>query len=227
MASTIPHDPRHVAPAVEVKLPSWHANAAAIGVTPALVDEVQALYDEAVAKMAAADAARNAARNATIEFHTAAEALRSKAAAVVGLVRGYAELTADADVYALASIAPPRKPSRRLPPPGTPSVHRIALVSGRVEIGWTADHPAGVFNVVYQVSRIMDGGEPEHVGSTGERSFLDHTLPPRALQVEYLITAQRGSQRSAPGRSSVLLLYGDRMRPDADVTVSESRARAA
>ncbi len=232
MARTIPYDPRHVAPAVEVILPSWHENAELIGITPEEADEVQALLDEAKAKMFAADEARIAARNATIDFHTAAEALQHLASATVRRIRAYAELTANPQVYALAAITPPKKPARQLPPPGTPVVRTLRLEYGRVEVRWTAKHPAGMANVVYHVSReITCAAQPsspttEQLGTTGERTYLDHSLPPGVLAVRYLIIALHGGRPSAPGSSPLLQLVGNRARAGS-IPAAEARSQRA
>lgn len=204
MSATVPTDPAAILEFATPVAPVWVAHAAQIGSTPAEAAAVADALAAAAKAQHAAFAARNAAEAATQAYYNAAAVLREAAARVVRNAHAFARATDDPAVYTTAQIPAPRTRRRSLPPPNTPT--RLAatlLPGGALELSWRASHPRGMSGVVYEVSRKLPGEPsptPTVLGTTGERTFIDRTLPASALAdgvgVQYSVTALRGSQRS-------------------------------
>ena len=201
----------------ESHVPSWVENAAEIGLGPVAVHEFETLVEEARAAHLAAERAREAAKAATLVFHERAEAMGAAGAGLIRSIRAFAETTGDHDVYAQAHLPAPRTPAP-LGPPGCPHSLAVTLeATGALGLHWSCDNPEGSQNTVYEIARrIGDSTHPfTYLGITGDRSFVDDTLPPGAAagaagaagtgagaagRVVYQITALRSTRRGEPAR---------------------------
>lgn len=169
---------------------SWAANAAAIGTTPAAVS---ALADLTAAAREASNEqyqAQIAARAATAKLRMAVEAMANAGAAIIGQVRVQASKSGD-DVYPLAHIPAPAKPSP-IGPPGQPNRFSAELSQiGSLTLKWKCKNPAGAVGTVYQVWRRIDSGELTFQGTVGVKQFVDDALPAGASAVMYQVQGMR------------------------------------
>ncbi len=98
--------------------------------------------------------------------------------------------TAGDSVYSLASIPIPATPSP-VGPPGQPSDFATELDGdGSLIITWKCVNPAG--GTMYQVFRQIGGeGDFDYIGGSGEKKYVDTTIPAGATQLTYKVQAQR------------------------------------
>src|SRR5687767_5028190 len=80
-----------------------------------------------------------------------------------------------------------------MPPPGTPSNFRVELLGdGSVKSTWKANNPSGMSGVTYQVwRRFGSEGEFTFHGATGEKKYIDSTIPAGTPQVQYQVRGIR------------------------------------
>src|SRR5688500_16204746 len=91
----------------EDHIAGWTTNATAIGTTSAAVTDLQTKTTAARNAYDAQQAAQQAAKDATLAFHNAVTAMSTAGAAIIKQVRAKAEVSADPNVYVLASIPAP------------------------------------------------------------------------------------------------------------------------
>lgn len=184
----------------EQRLAAWLLNAAAIGLTPAQVTQLQGEITAARSKYLLAQQARNDSKSATVGYHTASDTLVDDGRDLIATIKAFAETTGDPNVYVLADVPPPSPPGV-LPPPGTPFDFKVGLrQDGSVEFDWKCDNPPGGGSVVYEILRSDAGGPMTFVSNAGEKSFIDATVPANTGPLNYQITAMRGTERGAPAQ---------------------------
>ncbi len=172
----------------------WQTNAVVLSIPAALAADVKADAIDARAKLSAQALAKNAAISATADWNSAMSLLREQGAAAIAAIRAKAIDSENPNaVYSLAQIPPPARGAPR-PLPGTPSQFSSAIQpSGALLIKWKMPgvQPGNTF---YQVARRLAGtSEFVIIGGSGNKTFLDETLPLGANAVEYQVTAVRGS----------------------------------
>lgn len=185
----------------------WEANAAQLNFTPGDLAEFTALLEETLEAQDRAFAARNAARAAMFTLNLRAEALHRKGAALISVVRATAARTGDDSVYAAGSVPlPAARPPR--PAPRPPHNVRASMdASGATILTWDASTAGGVS---FTVARQLAGeAEPRLIGSTGDKRFIDRTVPLGTPQARYLVTARRGRKESWMA-GSTSIQYGAR-----------------
>lgn len=186
----------------EARIDAWQANAGAIGVDEAEVDEVAAKTAAARAAYDAQQQALLAAQAMTLAFNAAVEGMSSAAAALILKVRAKAS-TAGNDVYALALIPQPENGSP-IGAPGTPRGFTVQLQQvGSLLLRWKCANPKGSVGTMYQVSRQIGAAEFEHLAVVGEKQFLDETIPAGTASVTYEVRAVRSTARGESARFSV------------------------
>lgn len=196
----------------QTHLPVWAEDPASIGLTPDAVSEMQQLVDAAREAYDAHSAAQQAARTATAKFYNAVRRMHAGGDGVAGgaallqLIKTYAQTTGDANVYAHARISAPAKPGRpgSAPAPGTP--HRFSTnlrQTGELELIWKCDNPDGTVGTIYQVMRQVDDGPFEKIAMVGEKKFLDRALPPGTRTCTYEVTALRSTGKGEPARYTI------------------------
>jgi hypothetical protein len=182
----------------QTHLPRWIENAEALGIDPAVLDELQTLADETRAAYGEQQRAKQRARSATNRLDELVKRLGTLGASVVHGVRANAMQRGNRGAYALASIPAPRKRSR-LAPPGAPYGFRQSLgQDGAVTLTWQCKHPRGAVGTTYQVER-RDGasalGPYRFLAAVGDRAFRDATIPPGTPAVVYRVQASRGRSK--------------------------------
>ena len=187
--------PRNHGPKIQffrTHVAKWAQDPQAIGTSPELVAELQALTDAAAAALAAQHRAQQAARAATLRLRTAIDKMASLGSSVMLQIRARGE-TSDKGVYALASIPAPAKKSP-IGPPGKPHSFKADLwQDGSLALRWKCKNPRGTAGTMYHVyRRIGVSGELKYIGASGAKRFVDETIPPGSPSVEYQVRAVRG-----------------------------------
>ncbi len=183
----------------------WQENAVALGIPAAVATEVKDDTIDARTKLTAQSLAKNAARSATADWNDSMSGLRSAGAAAIAAIRATADASANPNaVYSLAQIPSPATPAP-LPAPGTPNTFTSAIQpSGALLLKWKmpAAQPGNTF---YQVARKLSGETAfDIIGGSGNKTFLDESLPFGTDRVEYQVTAIRGSVAGVPSNNFVV-----------------------
>lgn len=190
----------------EEHLPIWTANATQIGLLPAQVTAFGTAVTAARTQYNAAVAARAAAKNQTANMHQKLDTMNGQCADLVRIIRAYANVQNDPNVYIKAEIPAPPTP-QPVPAPGTPGDFTVSINElGAIRIDWKCANPTSAIGTVYEVSRRI--GSPEEseftfVGNTGKKFFEDTTLPSGSaggpFGVTYSVTGVRSTLRGNPG----------------------------
>jgi hypothetical protein len=173
-------------------------NMVALGVSAGQNAAFAGAISQATDALAALTAARNAAKAATLTSNQKFADLNTAAADIVRTIRYTAENTNNPGLYALAEIPAPADPSV-VPPPTQPGDVTVQLASeGTLTLRWKSTGSGGGF---YMVKRRI-GGNPStpftNLGGSGNKEFVDATLPLGTTSVTYIITPQRGSTIGTP-----------------------------
>lgn len=179
------------------RIANWTAEATNIGTTTTNVTAVQTAATAAATALSEQQIAQSAAKTATANLELAMEALTNAGMVVVEQVRTKAR-TAGPGVYVLADIPAPATPQPK-GPPGKPTDF-VALVSedGSLDLGWKCPNPRGTSGTIYQVyRRTTPTGDFEHLGDTGQRKFVDATVPGGTSQMTYKIRGIRSTVAGA------------------------------
>lgn len=188
----------------------WADHAAEIGTTVAEIAALDADVAEAREALLAQRMAQDAARSATQRLNRVIENMARRGSTIVQQIRTQAAVAGDA-VYALASIPPPADPAP-IAPPGTPNTFTIALQQvGWLTLRWKCKNPRGAAGTMYHVQRSIDGGPMQFLAATGERAFIDATVPPGSREIIYQV---RGVRSTAVGDAAQypVSLNGEGMR---------------
>ncbi len=187
---------------------TWQTAPTAVGLSSGQVALLKTQTGDATAAVAAQQAARDAAKAATLTANTKVATLRRTIAACIRSIVTFAEAATDPmAVFAAAQIDPtsPRTPSQ---PPGQPNTLSATLDDeGNITLKWKCVNPSGG-NVVYNVMRRDDSAGPfTQVGVVGTRSFTDMTISAGSPSVQYQINAFRG-QMAGPASPIFTLQFG-------------------
>ncbi|MEA2711480.1 MAG: hypothetical protein QOF78_4081 [Phycisphaerales bacterium] len=192
----VPHKPAEKITWFEAHEDPFTTNAVAIGTTAAAVSALVALTTAARAKQVAQAAAQEAARTATNEYKDAVAAMAQAGSDILKAVKAKAAAVGGNSVFNLAQIPPPATPSP-VGPPGTPTAFKVMLnPDGSLELTWKCSNPTGAGGTIYQVSRKVGtgaGGNFEIIGGSGQRKFVDATVPAAVASVTYRIRANRST----------------------------------
>ncbi len=175
----------------------------ALGLSTERIIELREAIETARDAFQAADRARLAAQTATLRLHQAVKTMHSAPGMgqdSLDTIRLTASTTDDRGVYTLAQIEPPQTDSMTPPPQAPTRVRSELLPMGEVRLSWKCKVPAGSQGTLYQIERAVDGDITQSrftfAGISGERTFIDASLPAGPTRAEYRITAIRGKQRS-------------------------------
>ncbi len=179
-------------------IPVWEEHEAAIGLPDGFAEELDTLTQAARDAAMAARAARQASEAATAVYHQAVRAMRAKAAQGVLLIRTHANVTDDIGVLTMAQIDPEKSPSA-VPLPTMPiNVACDVESTGAVRVTWdsTGTH-GGYFDIFRRLDTTLNGPIAPFVciGSSGDRTFVDATIPFGTFQATYQVRACRGKKK--------------------------------
>jgi hypothetical protein len=169
---------------------AFTTNAVAIGISAPIATDFQTKTENARAALQARDLAKQALTDRETELRLALDAVTTAGAAIVNTVHAKADMVGDS-VYALASIPVPATPAPR-PTPGTPTDFKVELGNdGSITLGWACAN-FGNPGTQYQVWRKIDAETNwRGMGATGERKFVDATIPAGSKTITYKIQATR------------------------------------
>jgi hypothetical protein len=211
---TIPEPDAGFLEFVESRLDEWLADPASIGLTTLQVVALSEQVEAARVAYQAAEAARAASKAATVTLRNAMDAARTTAGAMVRVVRAFADISGNPDVYATAQIAPPSPPSPPAAPskaPAQPTGLAAGLEpTGAITIRWRngrrggGQAPGATRGVVYAVSRRLPGERSFSIIGTvaasrgrGVTQFTDTAAPAEALAggqgIEYTVRGLRAA----------------------------------
>ncbi len=89
--------------------------------------------------------------------------------------------------------------------PGTPYAFTVVLNgSGGLTAGWKCDNPPGAYGVFYSIFRRNGPTDPyEFLGISGQRKFIDDSIPAGSSQITYKIQAGRTTGPGTPAEFNV------------------------
>lgn len=172
----------------------WMTNAAQIGLSAAQATAFKTLVGSLVSNNTAAESARQASKDATMNLGDSVGAVRSIAGAYINVIKAFAQSTENPAVYALAGVSPSDGPST-LPPPVPPQQFSATVnANGSLTVRWKVSQPAGLTGVQYLVSRRLAGQTAFTIVSSegANKSFTDQTLPFGIDRVDYIVQPKRG-----------------------------------
>lgn len=195
-----------------------------IGVTPASVEELEGLTQEARAAYDAMLEARSAAKSATQRWVDAQRAMRVKGSAMIKAIKAHSAMLSDPQVYTLARLPQPETPSTPglNPPPMPTNVSARVRHDGAVEVRWRARAARGTsFEIWRQASDerpqrpfVLVGvatGSPGGAGVSGSAGgasrFVDESLPLNPGRQLYTVRALRLGKAS-PFSGAALVQFG-------------------
>lgn len=189
MAGIVPNTQQAAIDFYNTRLVPWATHFAAIGILAPQVAEMDTLVTDAQDKLAAALAARQAAKDATLDLAFAMEAMRAFGGELIKTIRTHAEITGDNQVYVLSEIPPVAPPTPAGPPvQPTELAARILLPFG-LGLSWKGSIAQGAF---FGVWRRLDGEAGYTlIGNAKTKNYDDQTLPAGTASVDYYITAYR------------------------------------
>lgn len=174
----------------------WTDNTAGVGLPAGQLAELKTRLATTETTLKAVNEIRVLARAASEANADAFAALRTIAGTCVRSIKAFADASANpAAVYQLAALPSPLPPgSAPVPNTGTDFGATLDLSTGGLELKWKAAQPYGVSGVVWNVRRQIGGGAWVSIGLTGEKKFIDGTIPADAITCSYTVTPQRGQQ---------------------------------
>ncbi|MDQ7013695.1 MAG: hypothetical protein Q9O74_07330 [Planctomycetota bacterium] len=189
----------------EQRLAAWAADPAGIGLTG---PQVAALATETIAARAsynAAQAARIASRDGTVNFHADTGTMAATGRGLIKEIKAFAQSTGDDSVYSKASIPPPAAPAPAGPPDPPTDVAGFINGDGAVELTWKGTLAYSTF---YEILRKVDDETSWNlISSVGDKKFLDDTLSSGCTGVQYRVRAKRGNETSA-GSDPIVIRLG-------------------
>lgn len=188
----------------QAKLPNLEAHAVTVGTSPEAVDDLAAKVEAARLAFEEQSRAMLAARTATQDLQNKLKEMSVAGSAIIMQVHAKAQSTGDEAIYNLATI-PVTAAKSRMGPPGTPSSLSAELLpDGSLELSWDCKNPRGSMGTIYHVHRRTDPTSPfEYLGLSGEKRYVDVTIPKGATQLEYEIQAVRSTAKGGKARFPV------------------------
>lgn len=203
---------------VMAHLDVWRANPAAIGLTAAQLDGLEAHLTAVRAAKAAMESQRLAERAAFVAAGDRNRVLKTTAQGLVNRIKAFAATKADpVVVLANARLPVANKPQPR-PLPGVPTKIAVRLQSdGAVALSWACERAPANEGVFFEVWRkigstgkaVKVGAVPGMTAAARRATFIDSTVPAGAAEqgVTYRIKAYRGA-REGPQSMAVSVRFG-------------------
>ncbi len=187
---------------------TWTSSPTTVGLTAAMVTDLKNKAGAASDAVSAQNAAKEAAKAATLTANKKVSDLRKAIASCIRSIVTFAEAAADPmAVFAAAQIPPTASPTPSQPPGAPFDITATLNNQGNITLKWKCVNPPGG-NVVYSVNRRDDSaGSFAQVGVVGTRSFTDTTIPAGSPSVQYQISGFRG-QTAGPASPIFTLQFG-------------------
>ena len=166
--------------------------AASYGLTDLQAEDYRALNDDYAVKFQIAAAPGTRTKGTILARNDAAALLKAKAAQLAKIIAGTQTVTNEQKLALGLSVRAPRSPK---PPPGTCSDFKVMLLGdGSVRLTWRANNPTRMTGVTYQIwRRFGSAGEFSFIGASGEKKFIDSTIPAGTAQVQYQVRGIRST----------------------------------
>ena len=205
----------------------WDNAPATIGITPQMASAFAAVVANARKDFDIANGARLNSKQATVARSESFRSMRRSAGDLVNTIKSFIEQSGNTNLWAQAGLEP-AAPRGTTPPPNAPTNLAATLDSeGNLNLRWKASQPRGVSGVVYFIKRALSGSSTfTQLDTVGEKRFTDSTVPLGATSVDYIVTAKRGSQQSAPS-STLSIRFGRGAGGGLTIVHDTARARAA
>ncbi|MFI4917531.1 MAG: hypothetical protein ACIAS6_13620 [Phycisphaerales bacterium JB060] len=172
------------------RLPAWEADPASIGLTEEAVASLGQVAASASSLHRDALTARQKSKDATARYHAGADELRVIGAALVAMIKAFAQASGDPGVYALASIPEPADPSPSAAPVAPANIALSMRTSGEVDLSWEGTVAQGTF---YEIQRSLDDGPTwATIASVPAREAVDDGVPSGTPRAYYRIRAVKG-----------------------------------
>ncbi len=192
----------------EQRAPGWVTNATTIGLTTEQATQLQNLVTGTRTAYDDAQAARNAAKSATVTQDAAFDAMDTFGAQMIKIIRAFGLATGDPAVFATAQIPEPKQPEPRAPV--NPSNVTFDLVeNGALEVRWDGLTIPGT---TYLVDRQTWSGTGQPTGfariaTVSERRFVDTNIPTGTATATYRVSALKGGQQTAGAQSTAHFVF--------------------
>jgi len=207
MAKVVPSSREDMIAFFAQRVAQWQANATALGVSTTEINSLISLLTTATTDQTTAINARQASKNATVNYHLSTDLLRELGSGIIAVIKARAETTDNPALSALASIPPPAKPAPLGTPDAPTELNSSLQNGGTVALTWKASRAGGTSFRIYRSLKNLDtpAGPFDLIGSTEEKTFIDNTLPAGLQSATYYVVASRPAGNS--GNSDVSTLY--------------------
>src|SRR5688572_24778343 len=160
-----------------------NAAATSYGLNALQAAAYQTLNDSYSAKFVLADAPETRTKATILDRNNAAVLLKANASMLAKIIEATPTVTDGQKANLGLSVRATPGPS---PAPGTCSGFKAELLAdGSVQITWKANNPTGLSGVTYQIwRRFGSEGEFTFAGASGEKKYIDSTIPAGTPQVQ-------------------------------------------
>ncbi|HEV2293360.1 MAG TPA: hypothetical protein VGR35_05860 [Tepidisphaeraceae bacterium] len=171
---------------------SWRRASGATLRRCAEITALQTKTESARASLIEQAAAESTAKTKTAAMREAVEAMLKAGSDVILKIRAKAA-TDGVGIYQLANIPAPAVPSAK-GAPGEATNFKVKLENnGALSIGWKCANPPGTSGTSYMVWRRIGTEQLAFLGVTGEKKFVDATVPAGTVMATYQIQAFRST----------------------------------
>ncbi len=180
----------------EGHLPAWGTAPASIGLTAGQVTGLATATTAARTAFNAAIVAHEAAKAATANQHNKIAAMTAIGTDLLKIIKAYAAVQNDPNVYVLAQIPAPAEPTPAPPPSAPTDLFAVMNADGSIQLKWKGSLAQRQFYSVWR--QTEPGGVFEQICAVAAKSFLDVTCPRGLMQVAYEVRAHRDTFVSIP-----------------------------
>lgn len=192
----------------EQRITGWTASPALIGLTPAQCTSLDAAIIAARKAYEDAQAARIAAKNATIQQSIALRTLSDLGGDAIRYIRAFAQSKTTPEardaVYAAASVPPLAPPTPAGPPEVPTDVVGDPNADGTVTLRWKGSTASQTFFSIWR--RTGNNTTWTQIGAVATKTFIDATVPGGTPSVRYYVRAQRNNQLSPASDEAIVNL---------------------
>ncbi|HEV2292655.1 MAG TPA: hypothetical protein VGR35_02295 [Tepidisphaeraceae bacterium] len=179
---------------VEQHIEPFTTNVTAIGLVNADVTDLETKAAAARAAFNLRESLRQQAEAVTLDLRSKLEAMNIAWASCTDKIKGKAKQVGGTSVYTLAQVPAPATPSPVGAPGEATSFKATLMVGGDLDLGWKCANPANASGTTYQVfRRFTPSAGWDFLGATGEKKFIDATIPAGVSFVMYKIRGIRST----------------------------------
>ena len=167
-----------------------NAAAASFGLTTLQAVSYKTVNDDYTAKFLVALAPQTRTKGTLLDRNDAKVLLVAKASELAKIIDATPTVTDGQRANLGLSVRATPSPARE---PGTCSNFKAELLpDGSIQMTWRANNPTGMSGVTYQIwRRFGSAAEFAFLGASGEKRFIDSTIPAGTAQVQYQVRGIR------------------------------------